>query len=408
MENKSSGVRWLFLALIFLMNTTGFCSINCIPPLYLEIAEQVPLTKAQLGSVMGVVLLASLLFAPIGGGISDKIGSRLAAGAGILLAGIAGLLRAYMESAGGLIACSFFLGAGLAFFAPNMPKVVGIWFPRKELALANGICTAGLGIGGAIAMAISASILSPTFGGWQGAVQAIGITVMVMGVIWLCIYRDRKTDGAPEKKKQSMGKNFKKVLKVKDLRLIVLYRSLNLIGFMALITFLPSALQERGIERAGQLVSILMTINVIFNVIGPGISDRVGLRKPFLLVSTVILGLCMLTFSSLAGVPLIIALVIAGITMGTLAPIVFILPVEFDEIGPGLAATAVGIMLMVGNTCGFLGPIITGKLIDLTGTNFSGFVFMAVACISAAVFVFPLTETGRKKKKEKQPAVAAR
>jgi cyanate permease len=398
MEEQKSSLRWLFLSLLFLMNATGFCSINCLPPLFIEISEQVAMSKAQFGSIMGVVLLSSLIFAPIGGGISDKIGSRLAGGLGVLVAGVAAFMRAYMESVTGFMICNLFIGAGLAFFAPNMPKVLGTWFPRKELALANGICTAALGIGGAIAMAISASVLSPAFGGWQGALKVIGGAVILMSVLWIFLYRDGKTGEVQEKKKQSMGKNFKNVLKVKDLKLIMFYRAFNMVGYMALIVFLPSILQERGIAQAGQYVSIMMTVVVIFNVLGPGVSDRVGLRKPFLLVSTVVLGLSILTFSTLSGVPLMIALIIAGAAMGTLAPIVFILPVEFKEIGPGLAATAVGIILMIGNTCGFLGPMIVGKLIDLTGSNVTGFIFMATACTSAAIFIFPLTETGRRKR----------
>lgn len=403
MGEQKSNFRWLILIFLFVMNGMSFCSINCIPPLFLEIAEQISLTKAEMGSIMGVVLLSSLFFAPIGGGISDKIGSRWAAGIGVLIAAVAGGLRGYMDSATGLIVCMFFIGAGLALFAPNMPKVVGIWFPRNELALANGICTAGLGIGGAIGMAISSSFLSPTFGGWRGAVLALGAGVLALGIIWILIYRDREVAEIFKKKEQNIFKNFKKVLKVRDLNLILFYRGLNMIGFMALITFLPVILQERGIARAGELVSIMMGTSVAFNVLGGMMSDRIGKRKPFLFISTVILGLSILTFPVFTGIPLIIALVIAGAAVGTFGPIVFILPVEFEEIGPGLAATAVGIMLMIGNTCGFLGPIISGKLIDISGSNWAGFIFIAAVSIVAAGLIVPIRETGRKKKKAAEP-----
>ena len=399
MEEKKSNLRWLYIGLLFFMNAIGFSSINCIPPLFLEMSSQIAMTKAQLGTLMGVILISSFIFAPLGGGLSDKLGSRFAAGTAVIIAGLGGFMRGYMDSFTGLVICNVIIGSGIAFFAPNMPKVVGTWFASKELALANGLCMAGMGVGGAIAMAISTSILSPALGGWRGAVQAIGGTVMVLGLAWIVLYRDRKVEGATKKPKQSMGKNFKKVLKVRDLNLLLIYRGFNMIGFFALITFLPSALQERGMANGGQLVSIMMGLSVVFNVIGSGISDRVGLRKPFLTVTTFLFGICIITFTTLSGIPLIISLVIAGASMGTLAPIVFILPVEFKEIGPGLAATAVGLMLMVGNTLGFVGPIIAGKLIDVSGSNFAGFVFMSAACIIAGFFVLPIRETGSRKKK---------
>jgi len=408
MQEQTSNYRWLILVLMFVMNAMSFCSINCIPPLFLEITEQIPMTKAEMGSIMGLVLLSSLFFAPIGGGISDKIGSRWAAGAGILLAAVAGGLRAYVDSTTGLMLCMFFIGAGIAFFAPNMPKVIGAWFPRHQLALANGICTSGLGIGGAIGMGISAGFLSPTFGGWRGAVLAVSVCVFCLGTLWLLLYREREAKTTAPQQDRSMFKNFKKVLKVRDLNLILLYRGLNMAGFMALITFLPVSLQERGIEGAGQLVSIMMGVNVIFNVLGGMLSDKAGKRKPFLMVSTLVLGLTILTFPLFAGVPLVIALIIAGVCCGTLAPLPFILPVEFEEIGTALAGTAVGLMLMLGNTCGFFGPIISGKLIDATGSNWAGFVFIAAACMSAAVLIIPLRETGRKKKQAQQSDASVR
>jgi cyanate permease len=399
MEDNKSAYRWVILAMLFLMNSICFSSINCMPPLFLEISRQIVLTKAQMGTMMGAVLLSSLFFAPLGGGLSDKIGARLAASAGIIVAAAAGALRGYMDSVAGLIACNFFLGGGLALFAPNMPKALGMWFPRSELAMANGICTAGLGIGGAIGMGISASILSPAFGGWRGALLALGGAVLALGILWVFLYRDPKNAVPLAKKDRGMAKNFKKVLKVRDLKLILSFRALNMFGFMALITFLPPIFQERGLERAGQLVSIMMGLVVVFNVVGSTLSDRLGKRKPFLIVSTVVLGLAIFTFQYLAGIPLIIALMIAGAALGTIAPIVFILPVEFEEIGPALAATAAGFMLMIGNAFGFLGPVITGKLIDVTGTNLAGFILIAACSILAAFLVLPIRETGRKKQK---------
>jgi NNP family nitrate/nitrite transporter-like MFS transporter len=400
MEEQKSNFRWLILAVLFLTNIAGFYSVICIPPLFMEIVEQIPLTKAEMGSIMGVVVLSSLFFAPFGGGISDKIGSRWAAGAGILIAATAGVLRAYTESSIGLIACMFFVGAGLSVFAPNMPKVVGIWFPRNELALANGICTAGVGIGGAVAMATSASLMSPAFGGWRNVMLVIGGVVFTMGILWILIYRDRKVAEAPEKKKQNMVENFKKVLKVKDLWSILLYRGFIMAGFMPVTTFLPIVLHEKGVARAGEHVSIMMGISVVFNILGGIVSDRIGKRKPFLLIGAVIQGIAVFFFASLTGVPLIMALVVAGIAMGTLAPVLFTVPVELKEIGPGLAASAIGLLLMVGNACGFLGPIISGKLIDLTGSNFAGFIFMGAAIIAAAGFILPLRETGKGRNKK--------
>lgn len=400
MEDNKSAYRWLILSMLFVMTGLSFCSINAIPPLFSEIQQQIPLTKAQMGLIMGSVLLASLLFAPLGGGISDKIGSRSAATLGILLTAVAGALRWSMDSVTGLIACSFFLGAGVALFSPNIPKALGIWFPRHELALANGICSAGLAIGGVIGMGSSASFLSPNFGGWRGAMLLLGGCLFAMGILWAFLYRDPKNSVPLEKKDRNMGKNFKKVIKVRDLNLVLFYRALIMFGWMALVTFLPRIFQERGLDRAGEMVSIMMGAVMVFNIVGATISDRVGKRKPFLLASPIILGIAVFSFQFLEGIPLIIALAIAGSALGTISPLFFVLPVEFEEIGPKLAATAAGIMLMIGNVFGFLGPFITGKLIDLTGSNVTAFVLIFICTIVSVLLILPIRETGRKKEKQ--------
>ncbi len=397
MEEQKLNFRWLVLILLFLNIFFATISMNCIPPLFKEIFEQIPLTKAQMGSVMGVLTLASLFFAPIGGGVSDKIGSRWALGVSVLIVAIAGASRFYVGSANSLIACMFFIGAGMAVLGPNMPKALGTWFPPKELALANGLCISSMGIGAAVAMGTSAGIMSPAFGGWRKTMVVIGGFVLVMGILWMFLYRDRKIEGTSEKKKQNIIENFKKVFKIKDLWFLSIFYGLNMVGLMAIITFLPISLEERGVEKAGELVSIMMGTSVVFNILGGMLSDKLGKRKPFLVISAVIFGLCILSFATLTGTPLIIALMIAGAAMGTIAPILMTIPVELEEIGPGLAATAMGLIFMVGNTGGFFGPVLSGKLMDVTGSHWAGFIFMASALIIAAVFLIPLRETGRKK-----------
>lgn len=398
MEEQKSTFRWLVLIILFLNLFCATVGMNCIPPLFKEILEQIPLTKAQMGSVMGVLTLASLFFAPLGGGVSDRIGCRWALGISVLVVAIAGAFRFYVGSATGLMTCMFLMGAGMAAMGPNMPKALGTWFSQKELALANGLCISGMGIGGAVAMGTAASLMSPAFGGWRNTMMVIGGMVLAMGILWMLLYRDRKIERTSEKKQQNMLENFKKVFRVKDLWLIAGFYGFNMIGLMAAITFLPISLEERGMERAGELVAIMMGTTVVFNIMGGILSDRVGKRKPFLLISTIIMGLSFLGFAAFTGVPLIIALVIAGAAMGTIAPVLMTIPVEHEEIGTGLAATAVGLIFMIGNTGGFLGPIVSGKLMDLTGSHWAGFIFMAAVLIVAAGFVIPLQETGRKKK----------
>jgi cyanate permease len=397
MAEQTVPYRWAVLALLFLNIFITTVSMNCMPPLFQEISRQMPLSKAQMGTVMGMLTLASLFVAPLGGIISDRYGSRWALGLASLLVAFAGAARGYASSVSGLTICMFFIGAGMAVIGPNMPKAIGMWFPRHEVARTTGICLSAMGIGGAVAMGTASSYLSPAFGGWRNTLLVIGCCVFIMGILWIMLFKDRDSGGATEKKKHRMFASFKNILRVKEIWLLSIFYGLNMVSLMSVISLLPLSLTERGIERSGQLVSVMLGTTVIFNILGGVLSDRAGKRKPFLIISSFVFGLCILTFASLSGVSLLIALIIAGAAMGTIAPVLMIIPVEIEKIGTENTATAIGIIFMIGNTGGFIGPVISGKLMDVTGSHWAGFIFMAAALIAAAGSIVPLRETGRKK-----------
>jgi len=398
MTEQPPRFRWLVLALLFLNIFCATLAMQCIPPLFKEIEQQIPMTKAQMGMIMGALTLASLVFAPIGGALSDRIGSRWAFGMAILIIAGGSVLRAAAGSVTALIGFMFVMGAGIAVVGPNMPKALGMWFPQNELAMANGIAMSSMGIGGAIAMGISATVLSPALGGWRNIMLVVSAFVLVSGVLWMVFFREKQVPGA-EKPRQNIAANFKNVLNVKDMWLLASFYALNMIGLMSIIALLPTSLEERGISNAGVYVSLLLATTVVFNILGGFLSDKAGKRKPFLLFCAVLLGLCLISFATLAGAPLVTALILAGAAVGTIATVLMVIPVELESIGQQLAATAVGLIFMIGNTAGFIGPIVSGKLMDLTGSQWGGFLFMAAALFCAAVCIIPLTETGRKGKR---------
>jgi len=402
MDQEKSSFRWIVLGLLFFGLFILTICMNCIPPLFKEIGEQIPLTKAQMGTVMGVVTLASLFFAPIGGGLGDKIGPRITLGAAIVIIALGGALRAFAGSAFTLTLTMFIVGAGIAIFGPNMPKALGMWFPKNELAMANGISMAGMGLGGAVGMATAASVLSPVFGGWRSTMVWLGVITLAVGIVWVIVFRDRKT-GEGTGGGQSMLASFKKVLGNRDILMLAVFYGLNMAGLMTIISLLPVSLAERGVERGGELVSIMMGVAVIFNIAGGVLSDKAGKRKPFLIVCAIIVGVGIFFFAKATGVTLIIALACAGAAMGTIAPVMMVIPVELKEVGPGLTATAVGLIFMIGNTGGFLGPVIGGKLMDAYGP-LSGFITMGIVLIVAAMVILPLKETGTKKQPGDAPA----
>jgi cyanate permease len=401
-EAQKNNFRWLVLVLLFLNMFFVMLAVQSIPPLFKEIGEEIPLTKAEMGIIMGMITVPSLFFSLIGGGISDKVGSRWAFGVCVLIVSIAGTFRAIAGSVYGLAVCMFLMGIGLSTLGPNFSKALVMWFPPRELAMANGICMVSMPLALTVGMGTAAGVFSPGLGGWRNVMVALGICTFVTGLLWMTLFREGKLHEANGEKKQSIIDNFKKVFKVKDIWWASIFYSFTMIGVMSVFTLLPHSLSERGLTRAmaGVLVAVMTGTNTVFKIVGGTLSDRTGKRKPFLFISSIVLGICIFAFSTFTGLPLIIALIIAGAAMGTISPIFMVTLVELKEIGPALAATTTGLIFMIGNVFGFIGPIVSGKLMDVTGAQWPGFLFMGLAFVIAAFFILPVRETGQKKKKE--------
>jgi MFS family permease len=386
-ENKK-WYPWLVLILLYLNMFFAIMAGNCMPPLFSEILKDIPMTKAQMGAVMSMYMIASVFCAPIVGVLSDKIGCRWIIGTAAIVVAVAGGLRYFAGSATALFVYMFFIGTGCATFMTLFPKILGSWFPPKILATVNGICYSSFVLGLAVSMGTSANLLSPAFNGWRGVTVAFGAICMVMGLLWMIIYRDRQADSGDHHEGENVA-SFKKVFKIRDVWLLAFFNALLTASTVSLNALLPITLEEKGIINAGGIISVMMFSSLIFTIFGGILSDRVGKRKIFLIMGGIITGLCIPCLILFEGPLLILALIIAGAFSLPIASIMFSAAVEVKGVGALLAGTSVGLINMIGTSGGFIGPIIAGRLIDISGVPWPGFIFMAVLVIIAGLIVIP-------------------
>ena len=397
MDFSKSGSRWIVLGLLCLNVFFAFIATQVIPPLFSEIKKEIDLTMAQLGMIIGVVPLASIIFAPIGGGLSDKLGCRWVFGAGSVLVAVGGGLRYLVGNVTGLTLCMFFIGAGIAIFITLIPKVASTWFPPQELGKANGIGMSSMQLGGAIGMALAAGVLAPAFGGWRNTMVALALASLFAGLIWILFYRERDVSDGGEPPKENMSENFKKVMKVKEVWIIALVYGIFMVDLMAIVAHLPHTLEEKGVSNAGGYVGLWLMVAVVFNVVGGILSDIFGKRKPFLVVTALVFGLCIPTLIIFTGFPLVISIIISGAVAGAAVPIIMTIPAEMKQVGPALAGTSMGLIFMLGNAGGFVGPVVAGILMDVTGSPTPAFLFMGAAMIIGGFLALMVPETGQKR-----------
>ena len=400
MSQDNSYYKWVVLSILFSILMLGFGGMSAIPTLYAEIDKDMGLTLTQLGATVAFFTLASPVFSPIGGVLTDKFGARLVFFIATLIVAAAGAARYFVTGPNQLIALMFAYGVGFACYGPVIPKALSAVFPASEFGKANGIVWSAIWVGSTLAFFFGVNVLSPIFGGWRMLMVAIGVLSAIAAVIWALVFRDpvaelaeSDTDtGVPQ---ESGFASFRKVVRIGNIWWLSIYYAFCIGALLSILSLLPAVLGDRGLDNPGMLAALMTATLVASSIMGGMLSDRFG-RKPVLVVSTIVFALSVPTLLVFSGpiftsVPLLmISLVIAGAAAGPFLPVSTAMPVEMPGIGPLYAGTALGILFMIGNTGGFLGPIITGWLMDTTGSAWSGFLFVALLLLIAPLFLIKL------------------
>jgi len=127
-----------------------------------------------------------------------------------------------------------------------------------------------------------------------------------------------------------------------------------------------------------------------------GLSDRVGLRKPFILVLGLASGPVIYAVGTLPAAAVWPFVFVTGFcTIGVLT-LVLTIPIELPETTMSVAS-AVGLISSVGNVSSFLMPTVVGQIRDMTGSFLWSVLLLAVLGEFMSILALPLTETGRKK-----------
>jgi nitrate/nitrite transporter NarK len=390
---------WVVFAVITASRTIGTgLAFMCVPPFMTTISEEMHLSSEQVGAVWGMVTLGTLFFVLLGGLISDRIGVRWAGTLGLFVMLIGGTMRGTAESYQELLVAMLVFGIGFGIVTPNPARSLAQWFPPNRLGMVNGIGIAGTAIGSALAMGISYSHISPWVGGWRNVMFLMAGLIFLSAAAWALLVKERLPGGRGG---LSLGMVFKGLVwvgRMKSVWLMSLVLMLVMGAHMAWSGHMPGFFENKhGLTKAaaGAMASIPFFSGIVFTVFAPTVSDRIGRRKPLLLVACLMGVVLNLIQGSFVGLPLVIILVLIAFTVSTVLPLLLAIPFELKELPQAAAGAALGIMFTVGNLGGFVLPILAGKLIDMLAPTYFPFLAMMGACSAVSLLLISLfPETG--------------
>lgn len=368
----------------------------------------IPLIKQEFGISQGSAgwfasispLTITLLAVPVGIiGIRYSLKKTFAVGAVLQAAGIFALFcNTYIP----LLLTRVSFAAGTVIVASIGSAIVAEWVTGRELPLINGITMSFVNLANAVAFVATVPIALAL--SWRAPIVIYGFVALTCAIAWFVFGRDRHKERVVAEAIEGSRLKIQPELSL----LQVLTRRSTILLALAVMgswclgntmgAWLPTYYHEvfnMPLEKASSITAIVTATGVIVCIIGGFLPQRIGRRKPFLIIPGVFMGLsaiCAVLFNNLA---VIIPMVIFfGIFSNLQTPSLYTIPFELPNTSPRNAAITLFALQCGGNFGNFMGPLIAGYITDMTGSYLPGFIVGAVLSLSLLVAGLLLPETG--------------
>jgi sugar phosphate permease len=182
--------RWVILGVGILAYATSQFARQNYAGVQKFMAEELALDKAALGLLGSVFFYSYALFQMPWGLASDRFGSRIVTGLGILITAAAMWGFATGETQGALLFWRVVSGVGGAAVYVAMVGGMARWFPKSERGFSqSALGGVGGGLGESAAYFLMPLISIYMTSGWRQATSSMAIALTVIGVVCLILLR---------------------------------------------------------------------------------------------------------------------------------------------------------------------------------------------------------------------------
>jgi ACS family hexuronate transporter-like MFS transporter len=186
-KSKMAHLRWYICALLFFGTTINYVDRQVLGILAKDLQRAIGWSEFEYGHIVAAFQAAYAIGLLAAGRLMDRFGTRIGYALAITVWSIAAMGHAIARSAFGFGVARFGLGLGEAANFPAAIKTVAEWFPKKERALATGIFNAGTNVG-AIVAPLTVPWIALQFG-WPWAFILTGAVGFLWLAFWLPFYR---------------------------------------------------------------------------------------------------------------------------------------------------------------------------------------------------------------------------
>ncbi|MDX2192898.1 MAG: MFS transporter [Gemmatimonadales bacterium] len=190
----SQAYAWYALGVLTLINLFNFLDRNVIFAVFEPIKQELALTDAQLGWLGSAYILVFSVAALPFGALSDLRGRRLVIAGGVALWSLFTVLSGMVTGFWQLFLCRAMVGIGEAAFGAASASLVADFFPQRGRAMALGILSGGLVLGGGLGIWLG-GVLGQAYG-WRVAFIAVGLPGFALAALAAKLHEPEQTGGA--------------------------------------------------------------------------------------------------------------------------------------------------------------------------------------------------------------------
>lgn len=343
-SDKKGKKKWInLLVFAFMAALSQVMWLNFAAMLgYLQ--SQYGVSEDTASLVILVFPLGYVLFGFHAGRWIDRVGyKKVLVWAGLAMT-MASVARVFPLGFHGLLICQIGLAVVQPYIINAINAVVADGFSPEEQAGAVGLGTAAMFVGMALGIGLT-PVVTETIGFASGmAVWAVASALGTLSCVFL-LKENRRT--------QISGASLsgvRSLLKHPEIWRLLLVSFLALGYFNGLTTFIELILGEKRIssEESGAIAAVMILGGIIGAVVIPLLSDRVGKRKPFILLAA--LSAMVMTFPLLQGGNFAWLMALGGALGFLFLPGYALLLSHAERVaGSALAGTATGLLMMSGN-----------------------------------------------------------
>ena len=355
--------------------------------------EDLALSATQFGIAVSAFFWVYTPVMLLIGWLCDRFCTYRLFAAGVLLWALSTALTSLIGGLAMLIVLRMALGLGESIVFPGSSKIIAAEVPAARRGMTNAMIAAAIAFGPAVGTFAGGLILD--LHGWRAVFLFFGLATLLWLAPWHLVsrpFRGHRLAG------EAATVSMPRLLRAPALWISGVAHFCTNYSFYFLIAWLPLYLvKTRGMSILDmtELMTGIYILQGAAALVFGWLSDRLvrgganegRLRKGLMAASQAVAAVSIMGAATAgSNVTLGWWLVPAGMATGVISTNLFAIAQMFA--GPRVAGSWVGIQNSIGNVSGIVGPIITGMIIDSTGSYFNAFaVAAAISLVGALIWL---------------------